>query len=197
MAPAPDSFLALIQEIEAGIDSLCTDPLLHGHPRALHDLHLLARIEEHLHANPPSPADVTGELAPIAPRRSNADRHTDDSRSNWFEPLNDTTLSPTRPGRTKRKYRKTPPPPINRHQSTSQIAATPHQDDSCGSARLNRFEEPLNDTTGRTKRVYRKTPPPPINRSEIGAAAPFQDDICGSARFDIFEPLDDATSRPK
>jgi len=58
-----------------------------------------------------------------------------------------------------------------------------HKDD----ARLNRFEEPLNDTTGRAKRVYRKTPPPPINRSEIGAAAPSQDDICGSARLDMFE----------
>jgi len=48
------------------------------------------------------------------------------------------------------------------------------------SARLNRFEESLNDTTGRPKRVFRKTPPPPINRTQstsdaAATAAPSQD----------------------
>ena len=136
MAPAPDSIPALTQEIEAGVDSLRIDSLRHGQPRVLHDLHLLTRIEGHLQANPPSPADVAEEVNPIAPRRSSVDRHKDDVRPHWFEPLNDTTLSSTRPGRTKRKYRKTPPPPINRHQSTSEIAATPSQDDICAPARL-------------------------------------------------------------
>ena len=96
---------------------------------------------------------MAGEVTSVAPRRSNTDRHKDDARPSWFEPLNDTALSTTRPGRTKRVYRKTPPPPINRHQYTVETkAAAPHHHGV--SARLNRFEEPLNDTTGS------KTPPP-------------------------------------
>ncbi|KAJ1473203.1 hypothetical protein T484DRAFT_1752270 [Baffinella frigidus] len=40
--------------------------------------------------------------------------------------------------------------------------------------RLNRFEEPVNDTTGRPKRVFRKTPPPPTIR-EVSASASHDD----------------------
>ena len=176
MAPAPDSVPALIQEIEAGVDSLRIDSLRHGQPRVLHDLHLLAQIEGHLQANPPSPADLAGEVNPIAPRRSSVDRHKDDVRPHWFEPLNDTTLSTTRPGRTKRKYRKTPPPPINRHQSMSGIAATPHQDDHSGSARLARFGEPPN-VGPHEARVPHDTATTDQPVGELGAAAPSQDDI--------------------
>ncbi|KAJ1477460.1 hypothetical protein T484DRAFT_1821208 [Baffinella frigidus] len=121
-------------------------------------------MEGHSQANPPSPANATGEANRVAPRRSNADRHKDDARPD-MEPLNDTT------GRTKRVFRKTPPPPINRHSTSKIGAAPPPQDDFRGSACLNRFEEPLNDTTGLTKRVLRKTPPP----SKMLSSA----DVCG------------------
>jgi hypothetical protein len=57
----------------------------------------------------PSPANATGEGNRVAPRCSSADRHKDEARPSRFEPLNDTT------GRTKRVFRKTPPPPIYRH----------------------------------------------------------------------------------
>jgi len=118
--------------------------------------YLPAMIEGHFETKASSPANATGEGNRFTPRCSNADRHKDDARPNRFqEPLNDTT------GRTKRVFRKTPPPPINRHQSTSEIGS---EDIVCGSARRNRFFEPLNDTTARPTRVFRKTPPPPIIR---------------------------------
>ena len=63
-------------------------------------------IEGHFETKAPSPANATGEGNRFASRCSNADRHKDDARPNRFEPLNDTT------GRTKRLFRKTPPPPI-------------------------------------------------------------------------------------
>ncbi|KAJ1468851.1 hypothetical protein T484DRAFT_1853890 [Baffinella frigidus] len=158
MAPAVDHVPASIQAIEGGIDSLRTHSERRGHARSREDL--FAQTQRLLQANPPSPANATG----VTPRRSNADRHKDDARPDLVEPLNDTT------GRTKRVYRTTPPPPIDRLQSAPAIgAATPSQDDVCGSAQVggsarhNRFQElwvPLNDTTGRPKRVFRKTPPP-------------------------------------
>jgi hypothetical protein len=51
---------------------------------------------------------------------------------------------------------------LNRHQSTSEIGVAARQDDICGAACINRFEEPLNDTTSS------KTPPP--SRSNASAA---------------------------
>ncbi|KAJ1491954.1 hypothetical protein T484DRAFT_1881720 [Baffinella frigidus] len=94
MAPTPP-VPALSQEIEAGIDSLRTDGLRHGHPRVFKDLHLLAQI--HTHSEPP-PGFIV--------RRNSV-------------PLNDTT------GRPRRVYRKTPPPPKNRNRrhSTPDAAA--------------------------------------------------------------------------
>ena len=101
---------------------------------------------------PPSAANATGEVNSVAKRRSNTDRQ------NRFEPLIDTV------GRLKHMFRKTTPPPINRPHSTSEIGgAAPSQEDVLGSARRNRFEEPLNDTTAQLKRVFRKTTPPPRN----------------------------------
>ncbi|KAJ1486824.1 hypothetical protein T484DRAFT_2020184 [Baffinella frigidus] len=125
-------------------------------------------MEGRSQANAPSPENATGATHRVAPGRLNADRHKDNARPDRFtEPLNDTT------DRTKRVYRKTPPLPINRHQSTTDArSSTPHQDDIRGSSarlnmntRLNRFDEPLNDTTARPKRVFRKTPPPSKNQA--------------------------------
>jgi hypothetical protein len=91
-------------------------------------------VEEQFETKASSPANGTGEGSHFTPRSSNVDRHKDDAHPNRFEePLNDTT------GRTKRVFRKTPPPSINRHQSTSEIDS---EDIDCGSARLTRFEEP-------------------------------------------------------
>jgi hypothetical protein len=50
---------AFIQQIEAGIDSLRTDSLRHGHPRVWKDLHLLAQTETHFPASPIPPCEVT------------------------------------------------------------------------------------------------------------------------------------------
>ncbi|KAJ1468152.1 hypothetical protein T484DRAFT_1856284 [Baffinella frigidus] len=73
--------------------------------------------------------------------------------------------------RPKRVFRKTPPPPSIRHQSTSETAAgTQFKDDICSSARLDRFE-PLNVMTDRPKRVFRKTPPPPTLRGVSTSAS--------------------------
>jgi len=97
--------------------------------------------------------DTTGR-----PRRILKSPSQDDSCSSAsltrFERLNDTTARP------KRIFRKTPPPPIIRGPSTSEIlgTATPAQANICSSARLNRFE--LVDTSDRPRRVFRKTPPP-------------------------------------
>ncbi|KAJ1490417.1 hypothetical protein T484DRAFT_1743551 [Baffinella frigidus] len=151
MAPAaPDHVLALIQEIEGSIASIRTDSLFLGHAlyckdlRVLLDLH--AHTQRHFQATPPSPANVTGEVNRVAPRRSNTGRHKDDR----FEPLNDTT------GRTKRVFLKTPPPPINRQKSTlflrQQIGPSFYIPKA---APRNMFGEPLNDT-GRHKREFRK-----------------------------------------
>jgi len=90
-------------------------------------------IEGHFKTKAPSPANATGEGNRSPPRCSNADRHKDDARPNRFEPLNDTT------GRSKRVFRKTPPPPI--YRSTPETA-DPSEDIVCGSARLSRIEEP-------------------------------------------------------
>jgi len=84
----------------------------------------MAPAPDHVPAtNPPSPTIATGEADRVALGvRSSADRHKDDARRNRFEEdLNDTT------GRPKRVFRKTPPPPIKRTQSTSDAAA-PSQD---------------------------------------------------------------------
>ena len=80
------------------------------------------------------------------------------ARRSRFERLNDTTARP------KLIFRKTPPPPIIRGCSTSEILGTtaPAQADICSSTRLNRFE--LVDTTEGRKRLFRKTPPPPRSK---------------------------------
>ena len=123
--------------------------------------------------NPPSAANATEEVNSVAKRRSNADLQK------RFEPLNDTV------GRSKHMFRTTTPPPINRPYFTSEIGgAAPSQEDVLGSARRNRFEEPLNDTTAQPKRVFRKTPPPP--RSTPLKAA--REKSCGSARSPVHHP---------
>ena len=177
-----------------------TNPVRHGQALITDEervlLDLLAQTETPFQAHPQSQADATGEANGVAPRRANADRPHDDARLARFEePLNGTN------GRQNRVYRTTPPPPINRHQSTSQIfAAAPTRDDIHGSARLNRFREPLNDTNRRPNRVYRTTPLPPIQRRQstslIFAAAPSHDGVCGSARLNRFEDLNDTNRRP-
>ncbi|KAJ1473204.1 hypothetical protein T484DRAFT_1913431 [Baffinella frigidus] len=92
---------------------------------------------------------------PIKAPTQEIDTGLDFERLNRFEPLNDTT------GRPKRVFRKTPPPPSIRRQSTSKTTeGAQFKDDICSSARLDRFE-PLNAMTDRPKRVVRKTPPPP------------------------------------
>ena len=147
---------AFIQPIEAGIDSLRTDCLRHGHPRVWKDLHLLAQTETHFPASPipPSPANVTDEVNRATFRALIADRYKDDAHT--FLPLNDTT------GRPKRVFRKTPPPPKNRKGGN--LAAALHPDDIVGYACLNKLA-PINDVTGRSKRVS-TLPPSRSNASE-------------------------------
>ena len=101
--------------------------------------------------------DTTGR-----PRRVLKSPSQDDicssARCNRFERLNDTTARP------KLIFRKTPPPPIIRGLSASEILGmtAPAQAVICPSARLNRFE--LVDTTAYRKRLFRKTPPPPRSK---------------------------------
>ena len=47
----------------------------------------------------------------------------------------------------------------DRSPDEEQRTNAPSQDNFRASARPNRFQEPLNDTTGRPRRVFRKTPP--------------------------------------
>ncbi|KAJ1489919.1 hypothetical protein T484DRAFT_1743738 [Baffinella frigidus] len=175
MAPAPNPVPALVPGIEASTDAVYPDE-----EEERFFLDVLAQTETPLQANPWSPATAAGEANNVNLRRSNADRHQDDAR--YSEPLNDTAgristsevggaaphqddISTRRnrfqeplddlSGRLRRVFRKTPPPIYNRHQSTSEIAAAaPSQDDICGSsARLNRFEEPLNDSPAAARSV--------------------------------------------
>ncbi|KAJ1473841.1 hypothetical protein T484DRAFT_1972069 [Baffinella frigidus] len=187
MAPTVDPVLALIQEIEAGIDSLRTDSECHGRARS-HEEDLFLEVQN-FQANPPSQANATGGT----PRRPRADRHKDDAPPDWIEPLNDTT------GRTKRVYCTTPPPPINRQKSAPKFGgAAPSQDDVggsahvCGSARHNRYQdrqEPLNDTTGRPKRVFCESPPPSKIKDspELGPLPGFSTNEGAGAGFHDFE----------
>jgi len=102
--------------------------------RTRHEKYLPAMIEGLFEPKASSPANATGGGNRFTLRCSNADRHKDDVRpSRFMEPLNDTT------GRTKRVFRKTPPPPLNRQQSMPAIGS---EDIVCASARLDRFEEP-------------------------------------------------------
>ena len=99
--------------------------------------------------------DTTGH-----PRRILKSPSQDDicssARRSRFEPLNDTTARP------RHIFRKTPPPPIIRGLSTSEISilgtTAPANADICSSPRLNRFK--LVDMADRPRRVFRKTPRP-------------------------------------
>jgi len=97
--------------------------------------------------------DTTGRPRRVL-KSPSQDEICSSARRGRFERLNDTTARP------KRIFRKTPPPPIIRGLSTSEILGTaaPAQTDIGSSPRLNRFE--LVDTTDRPRRVFRKTPPP-------------------------------------
>jgi len=143
MAPAPDYVQALIREIEASIVSLRADSLRRGHALYCEDERVLQGLlaqTQRLFQEPPRKAKQTA--SPSCVRTPTA--------------TTGSSLSTTRPA-ARGASSETPPPPINRQKSFSEMGTAAPSQDMRGSSRRNRFEGPLNDTTGRPKRM---TPPP-------------------------------------
>jgi len=185
MAPAP--ILALIQEIEAGVDALRIDAARHGH--GVEPLNDTTGRPMPVYRKTPPPsrskdAEATGVLA--LSREEERVLHDllalSQAKDAAPQPIDDTTRRP------KRKSRTTTPPPTNRRESAPEMGAAATADKSALVFDWDNSESVAHESR---RNALRNTLVADIP-DETSTA---QDGTSGAARLNRFEPLNDTTMK--